>query len=157
MLATHEISRILLEQTIDPTRFSTCNKMLLTLATVFNLVFRIKKQRPKHQQYITEDVILARIWLIKIPQENFYFSTIQALKRGSKIDSKFKIRSLNPILDNHGILRTCGRLQFAPDNIEVEKFPVILHAKDKIARLYIEHAHNICVHQGTDPVKAFVQ
>ena len=89
------------EQIIDPTRFSTWNKLLLTLATVLNLVFRIKKQRPKDQQYITEDVILAKNQLIKISQQNFFFSTIQALKRGSRIDSKCKIRSLNPMLVNH--------------------------------------------------------
>ena len=48
-------------------------------------------------------------------------------------------------------------MKFAPDNLEVEKFPIILHAKDKIARLYIGLADNICVHQGIEPVKAFVQ
>ena len=48
-------------------------------------------------------------------------------------------------------------MKFAPDNLEVEKFLIILDAKDKIARVYIEHADNICVHQGTDRVKAFVQ
>ena len=90
-------------------------------------------------------------------QQNFFFSIIQALKRGSRIDSKCKIRSLNPMLDNNGMLRSSGGLQFAPDNLEVDKFPIILHAKQMIARLYIEHAHNICVHQGTEPVKAFVQ
>ena len=90
-------------------------------------------------------------------QHNFFFSTIQTLISGSRIYSKCKISLLNPMLDNNGILRSCGSLQFAPDNLEVEKFPIILHAKDKIARLYIEHAHNICVHQGSAPVKVFVQ
>ena len=156
VLATHEISRSLSEQIIDSTRFSTWNKLLLTLATVFNLVFQIKKQRYKDQQHITEDVNLARNWLMEISQQIFFFATIQALKRGSRIYAKFKIRSLNPMLDNNGILLPCGRLQFAPDDLKVEKFPIILHAKDKMARLYIEHAHNSCVHQGTQPVKAFV-
>ena len=111
VLATHEISRNLSEQIIDPTRFSIWNKLLLTLATVFNLVFRIRNQWPKDQQYITEDVILARNRLIKMSQQNFFFSTFQALKRGSRIDSKSKIRSLNPMLDNNEMLRSCGRLQ----------------------------------------------
>ena len=141
VLATHEISRNLAEQIIDPTRFSTWNKLLLTLATAFNLIFRIKKQRPKDQQYITENVILARNWLIKMSQQNFFFSTIQALKRVSRVDSNCKIRSLNAMLDNNRILRSFGRLKFAPDNLEVENFSIILHAKDKIVRLYIEHAH----------------
>ena len=32
-----------------------------------------------------------------------------------------------------------------------------MDAKEKIARLYLEHAHRICAHQATEPVKAFVQ
>ena len=90
-------------------------------------------------------------------QQNFFFSTIQVLKLGSRIDSKCKFRSLNLMLDNNGNLRSCGRLQFAPDNLEVEKFSIKLHAKDKIARLHIEHAHNNCIDQRTEPVKVFVQ
>ena len=78
-------------------------------------------------------------------QQNFFFSTFQTQKRGSRIDSKCKIRSLNPMLDIIGVLRSGGWLQFAPDNLEVrsETFPIILNAKDKIAKLYIEHAHSI--------------
>ena len=160
VLGTHETPRSLSEQIIDSTRFSMWNKLLLTLATVFNLIFRIKKQRPKDQQYITLDFVLARNRLIKMSQQKFFFSTIQTQRRGSRIDSKRKICSLNPLLDNngiHGIYRSCGRLQFAPDNLEVEPFLIILHAKNEVARLFIEHAHNICVHQGTEPVKALVQ
>ena len=106
VLAMHEISRHLSERIIDPTRFSTWNELLLILATVFNLVLRIKRQRPKDQQYITEDVILARNLLIKMSQQNLCFSTIQALRRDSRIDSKCEISSLNPMLDNNGILRS---------------------------------------------------
>ena len=48
-------------------------------------------------------------------------------------------------------------LLFAPTELEIEKCPIILDAKEKIARLYLEHAHRICAHQATEPVKAFVQ
>ena len=72
---------------------------------------------------------------------------------GLKPHSKCKLRSLNPILDQNGILRACGRLQFAPDELEIEKCPINLHAKDTITRLYLEHAHRICIHQGTEPSK----
>ena len=90
-------------------------------------------------------------------QQNFFFALIHALKRGSSIDAKCKIRVLNPMLGNNGILCSCRRLHFVSDDFVVENFPILLHAKDKIARLYIEHAHNFWVHQGTEPVKAFVQ
>ena len=41
--------------------------------------------------------------------------------------------------------------------MDLEKRPIILHAKIKIVRLYLEHAHQICIHQSTEPTKAFIQ
>ena len=145
------------EPIIDTARFSSWTKMLLTLATVFNLLFRAKKLRDSKEQYTTDDIDLSRKHLIRNSQENSFHTAVSSLKRGLKPHSKCKLRSLNPILDQNGILRSCGRLQFAPDSLEIEKCPIILHAKDTITRLYLEHAHRICIHQGTEPVKAFVQ
>ena len=126
--------------------------MLLTLATVFNLLFRAKKLRDSKQQYTTDDIDLYRKHVIKSYQENSFHTTVSSLKSGLKPHSKCKLQSLNPILNKNGILRSCGRLQFAPDALEIEKCPIILHAKDTTRRLYL----GICNHQGTEPVKAFV-
>ena len=131
--------------------------MLLTLASVFNLLSRAKKLRDSKQQYMTDDIDLSRMHLIRSSQENSFHTTVSSLKKGLKRHSKCKLRPLNPILDQNDILRSCGRLQFAPDALEIEKCPIILHAKDTITRLYLEHAHRICIHQGTEPVKAFLQ
>ena len=35
--------------------------------------------------------------------------------------------------------------------------PIILHSKDRNARLYIEHSHRVGVHQRTENVEAFFQ
>ena len=128
--------------------------MLLNLATVFNLLFRAKKIRDSKQQYMTDHIDLSRKHLIRSSQENSFHTTVSSLKRGLKPHSKCKLRSLNQILDQNGILRSCGRLHFAPDSLEIEKCPIILHAKDTITRLYLEHANRICIHQGTEPAKA---
>ena len=64
---------------------------------------------------------------------------------------------LAPNPRQNGILRSSGRLQFAPDEFEIDKCPNILHAKDTITRLYLENAHRVCIHHGTDTVKEFVQ
>ena len=60
-------------------------------------------------------------------------------------------------MDENGLLRSCGRLQYAPTQLDLEKRPIILHAKDNIFCLYLEHAHQICIHQSTEPTKAFIQ
>ena len=61
------------------------------------------------------------------------------------------------MLDENGLLRSCGRLQYAPTQLDLEKRPIILHAKDKSVRLYLENAHQICIQQSREPTKAFIQ
>ena len=93
----------------------------------------------------------------KLSQNKAFSSTIKALKRTQKWDAKNKLRNLNPIIYQNGLLRSNERLLFAPTELENEKCPIILDAKKKIARLYLKHAHRICAHQATEPAKAFIQ
>ena len=90
-------------------------------------------------------------------QDSFFHSAVHSRQRGNNLDSNWKIQCLNPLLDEHGLLRSCGWLQYAPTQLDLENLPIILHAKDKIFRLFLEHAHRICVHQSTDPTRAFIQ
>ena len=113
--------------------------------------------RTNNQQYTTKDIQLPRNYLLKLSRDSFFHSTVNSLQRGIKLDFKFKIRCLNPLLDEDGLLRSCGRLQYAPTQLDLEKRPIILHAKDKIVRLYLEHVHQICIHQSTEPTKTFIQ
>ena len=142
---------------LDPKQFSTWTKILLTIATVFNLIYRAKKQRDNYHQYTVEDIELSKSYLIQMSQVNSFPTVIELLKGSRKLDPKFEHRSLNPILDKIGILRVCGSLIFAPSGLELAKRPILRHAIDHICRLYLEHAHRICVHQGTEANKAFVQ
>ena len=72
---------------------------------------------------------------MKLSQDSFFHSTVNSLQRGMKVDPKCKIRCLNPLLDENGLLRSCGRMQYAPTQLDLEKRPRILHAMDKIVRL----------------------
>ena len=113
--------------------------------------------RTSNHQYRTEDIQLSRNYLLKLSQDSFFHSTVISLQRGMKLDSKSKIRCLNPLLDENGLFRSCGRLQYAPTQLDLEKRPIILNAKEKIVRLYLEHAHQICIHQSTEPTKGIIQ
>ena len=66
-------------------------------------------------------------------------------------------RNLNPLIDQNGLLRSSGCLLLTQTELKVEKCPITYDAKEKIARLYLEHANRICAHQAREPVKAFVQ
>ena len=52
---------------LDPNRFSTSNTQLLTLTTVFNLIYRAKKNRSDKSQYTKDDVCLSQNFLLKLP------------------------------------------------------------------------------------------
>ena len=103
-----------LEPVVDSSKFSTWNK-ILTVSTVFNLPYRANKMRKNNQQYTTEDIQSSRNYL-KLSEDNFFHSAIYCLQSGMKLDSKCKIRCLNPLLDENELLRPCGRLQYAPKN-----------------------------------------
>ena len=109
------------EPVIDPTHFRSWTKLLLTLATIYNLLFRIKKELNNKEQYTADDINQAHSHLIRISQEKIFHLAIHSLRRGRKLDSKCKIRSLNPYLDKNGILRSQGRLQFAPEELQIAK------------------------------------
>ena len=120
---------------LDPNRFSTWNKLLLTLATVFNLIYRAKKYRSNKSQYTKEDVCLSQNFMLNLAQNKAFSSTINALKRTQMLDDKSKLRNLNPIIDQNGLLRSSGRLLFAPTELEIEKCPIISDTK-KISQDY---------------------
>ena len=80
--------------------------------------------------------------MISLPQSTRW-------KVGQKLDTMCKMKKLNLIIDQIGLLRSSGRLLFAPTEIKIQNL------KDRIAGIYFEHAHTICAHQATNSVEAF--
>ena len=70
------------EPVIDPTRFRTWTKLLLTLATIYILLFRIKREQNNKEQYTADDINQAHSHLIRFSQEKVFHSTIHSLTRG---------------------------------------------------------------------------
>ena len=103
-----------LKPVVSPTKFSTWKKLLLTVATVFNLIHCAKKLRTTKHQYTAEDIQLSRICPLKLSQDNFIHSAVNSFQHGNKRDSNCKIRCLIPLLDENELLRSCGPLQYAP-------------------------------------------
>ena len=64
-----------------------------------------------------------------------------------------KILALNPFLDESGILRVGGRLQFSPLNY-ASKHQIILHPHSHLTRLIIEYEHIRLLHAGVQSTQA---
>ncbi len=90
---------------------------------------------------------LAETTIIKCVQQEIFQEELKSLYNGENISSQSSIKSLNPILDQHGLIRVGGRLPKA-DMTNEEKHPLIIPANHHISTLLIKHYHEKVVHQG---------
>ena len=72
------------EPIVNPARFPSWTKMLLTLATVFNLLFRASKNCGNKQHYATTYLDLSWKHQTRSSQENWFLSTVCSLKKRLK-------------------------------------------------------------------------
>ena len=154
----------------DINRFSSWNKLLLTIAAVFSFFFTKLssswakdqdsngKHRKKRQHSISNDIKRARNYIIKSAQLKSFSETIEHLLQKRRLEAKKKLINFNPYLDQKHILRSRSRLEFVPTMELESRHPLILMATHPTVKLYLQHAHRICIHQGGQEfVKLFVQ
>ena len=152
----------------DISRFSSWNKLLLTIAAVFSFFTKLSsssakdqdfngKHRKERQHSTSNDMERARNYIIISAQRESFSETIERLQQKRRLETKNKLIKFNPYLDQKHMLRSRSRLEFAP-TMEVEsRHPLILLATHPTVKLYLQHAHQICMHQGQEFVKSFVQ
>ncbi|XP_033762808.1 uncharacterized protein LOC117344237 [Pecten maximus] len=87
-----------------------------------------------------------RLIIIEIQREAFS-REINCLLNGKELQKDSSIRSLNPFIDNDGIVRVGGRLNNA-DLSKMEKNPVLIPRRHHVATLLIRHYHDKVRHQG---------
>ena len=100
---------------------STSNKILLTIAKVFNLIYWAKKMPANNDPYTTDDNQSSKNCLLKILQYSFFHSAVHSWQSGIKLVSNWKIQCFNSLFDQKGLLRSCSRLHYAPTQWDLEK------------------------------------
>ncbi|XP_036347246.1 uncharacterized protein LOC118756600 [Rhagoletis pomonella] len=69
------------------------------------------------------------------------------IRKGTGVSSSSKLKSLNPYMDDTGVLRVGGRISKA-DLPEDRRFPIILPKHGRLVELIIRHAHETTLHGG---------
>lgn len=127
-------------------KHSSLKKIVRILAWVRR--FTCKKEEREKKSYLTvQEKEKAKQSIIKQIQQSEFKSEISSLKAEQKLDSKSKILSLNPFLDEQGILRVGGRLRHANLSNDM-KNPIILPHGGRHTALLIEQAHDLTFHGG---------
>nr|XP_042908227.1 uncharacterized protein LOC122271343 [Parasteatoda tepidariorum] len=89
-------------------------------------------------------------------QCNEFNSEINALKRKQLLSCNSKILSLNPFIDDSGILRGGGRLRHS--NLAYgHKHPILLPKRHILTDLIVRHFHETLLHAGPQLVQSSIQ
>jgi len=93
---------------------------------------------------------------IKITQQQCFEREITSLKSNKSLPPKSPVLSLNPFLDDLGILRVGGRLRHAAIPQD-QKTPALLPRHSRLTELIITSTHKSHLHAGPNLVLAILQ
>ena len=124
-------------------RYSTWKAVLRFITPVYlTCVTRWK------QPHSVETERMAEIWLIKMHQKAMFTEDYDMLStEGGKVLKSSPLWTLNPFIDEEGLLRVGGRLKFT-SLTDYEMHPVIVPGKTHLSTLLIRHYHSLIGHQG---------
>ncbi|XP_053964298.1 uncharacterized protein LOC128867221 [Anastrepha ludens] len=127
----------------DVRRFSTWERLLSTQQIVLRFLRRILKFTPRSLLKLFElrDIEAAEQILIAVSQENAFSEEVKSLQHGQNIQRQSAIYKWSPYLDEVGILRVKGRIDFLEGVAVDVKRPVILPKNHTVTRLIIDFYH----------------
>ena len=141
-MATSVASRSLVLERIEV--FSSWSKAISAIA---RLQRAARREALGHKLASPEERLKAERFLVLSVQRQAFQEDFDSLQRGLPVKSNSVLYSLNPSLDQHGLIRVGGRLTKSnfPDSI---KHPVILPKEGHVTKLIIRHMHEYTRHQG---------
>ena len=94
--------------------------------------------------------------IIKVVQSNYFNEEINCIRQGCELPrTTTKLLSLNPYLDDQGLLRVGGRISNA--HVPFSAKHQIIPGKCHVAMLIIRQEHETCAHMGREYVLAAVR
>jgi len=135
------------------TRFSSWPKLFRITAYIYRFIHACRRLSKSTTDVQAGSRILSgaecssamRLWYKRVQQEVFP-EELHALRTSRRIAPKSPIASLNPFVDDDGVLRVGGRLRNAPLPYDA-RHPVLL-APHSVVRLIVSHRHEKALHGG---------
>ena len=90
----------------------------------------------------------ALMLLARRSQEVFFEDELECLKHKEEVRKRSPLSQLTPFLDERGLIRSNGRLDFTADDSFAAK-PIIIHYKSDFAYRYVKDLHVRMDHKGT--------
>ncbi|XP_043471057.1 uncharacterized protein LOC122504184 [Leptopilina heterotoma] len=130
-------------------KYSNINKFTRIIAFILRFLNNASKNKvPSRGSLTITELKNALIVILKMTQRECFSEEIKQLKKEKCVHVKSDLRSLNPFLDNDGLLRVGGRLKNSSLTYS-EKYPIILPKGHHVTTLIIREQHLMNLHGGT--------
>lgn len=140
---TEEINEV-----FDIAKFNNVEKTFRVTAYINRFIHNLKNpENHKTGELTTDEIKNAEIYWIRLTQQIQFGDEVRALRKNKPLNSKSTILTLNPFLDNDGVMRLGGRLQEADLPYET-RHPAILPKRSTFTDRIIWSAHIKCHHSG---------
>ncbi|XP_044778557.1 uncharacterized protein LOC123327126 [Drosophila simulans] len=139
-------------------RFSKLDKALRVLVYVQRFLKRCRKgsflpsSRPT-----SEEIREAERTLTSIAQRRAYGQELQHLTEKRPLPVSSPLVNLFPFIDQHGLLRACGRLTASKTLQYDERHPILLPYDCRLSRLIVQFTHQITLHGGSQLIVRLIR
>jgi len=93
--------------------------------------------------------------VILVTSISYFSSEISSLTHGNEVNRRSCLKSLNPFLDGHNVIRVGGRLSYAPIP-ENQRFPIVLLSRNPIVKMLFQYEHIRLLHIGPQGLLAHI-
>ena len=132
---------------LDLNEHSNLQRVLRITAWVYRFIHNVRSAEPLKGELSADEMQNAeRYWILNTQNECFH-TDIENLHAGKELHRHSKLLTLNPFIDECGILRVGGRLQKSALPHEV-KHPQILPTHHRFSELLVRRAHEEVLHSG---------
>lgn len=128
-------------------RFSKLNKLIRVVAFCKRFINKTRNKIQCEKWLTTKEIDDSLLTCVKMCQQQCFEEEIEDLKKKGILKRKSKLTSLNPFIDDAGILRVGGRLQQAHIS-ENMKHPILIPHQSHFTNLLIADAHQRTLHGG---------
>ncbi|XP_075157807.1 uncharacterized protein LOC142231072 [Haematobia irritans] len=143
-------------------RFSSLDRALRVIAYIFRFYHRTHYSHASRNVYhgttlTATELKAVRLRLAVLSQRAHYPDEYYCLREKKPLGSRSSLLSLNPFLDEEGVMRLNGRLSRCPTLSYSERHPIIVPYNSRFARLLVKYVHDISIHGGNQLVLRLIR
>lgn len=141
------------------TKYSSWLRLMRITGLIMRFVnnCRNKKRKARNHFLEPEELDVARIFWIKVTQSLHFANEIVCLENQDELPRKSHLLSLNPQVDQDGVMRLGGRLRRSRRLALDQKFPIIMPHKDHLTNLLLAYAHDQTMHGNVQSMRVYLR